>query len=76
MRLPGFTADASLYRKDARYQAAAHAPATGEAGAVTPQEERRRTWISCQMYRYMGRSFFCCINHYTGEYQCSDISTF
>lgn len=70
MGLPGFTAEASLYRKDAHYRAAAAAHDPAGAGLVTPQQ--RRTWIECRSGWHGGKYYLCCVNYRTGEFICRE----
>jgi len=72
MNLPGFNAEASLYRASGQYRSSqSPAAPVGENRAV--MQARRRRGYRCFSENYRGAQILCCENLDTGEQICEII---
>jgi hypothetical protein len=68
MNLPGFNAEASLYRAGGQYRSSqSPAAPAGENRAVM---QLRLPRFPCRFSEHEGARFFCCTNPLTGEESC------
>ena len=67
MNLPGFNAEASLYRVSGQYRSSQSPAAPAGENRTVMQAGRLR---GCFFENHQGARFFCCVNPLNGETSC------